>query len=126
VDNPALVTDVEARAPRALTDDERRMAQALLDDGWEQVLARVPLLVERIDAGSLRVGAVVAVLRQAVLPVVLNPEGYLQESIDDWTGRRDASQSTGKLLLSDADLLSLQPNAVATSGSQAFEIVLFG
>lgn len=122
MNNPALVTDVEARAPRALTDDEKRMAQALLDDGWEQILARVPGVESRLVSGALRPGAVVAVLRQAVLPVILNPEGYLQESIDDWTGRRDASQSTGKLLISDEDLAALW--AIRTGS--AFEIVLSG
>lgn len=121
MDNPAQVSDVVARFPRVMTAPELVMAQALLDDGWEQIIARVPGVVQRLAAGTLRAGVVIAVLRQAVIPVVLNPEGYLEESIDGWTGRRDSATSTGRLLLSDADLSALYG---FESQSQAFEIVL--
>lgn len=121
MDNPAQVTDVQARFPRTLTFDEQVNAQALLDDGWEQAIARVPGLLSRLDSGALRPGAVVAVLRQAVIPVLLNPNGYLEESIDNWTGRKDSATSSGKLILSDEDLATLYG---FEASSQAFEIVL--
>lgn len=119
-DSPVLVSDVQARFPRDLTADEVRVAEALLDDGWEQILARVPGVQSRLDSGALRLGVVVGVLRQAVIPALLNPEGYLEESLDDWSGRRDSATSSGRLLLSDEDLASLF--AFETT-SQAFEIV---
>jgi hypothetical protein len=121
VDNPAQISDVVARFPRAMTALERTMAQALLDDGWEQIIARVPGVLSRLDSGALRPGVVIAVLRQAIIPVVLNPEGYLEEAIDGWTGRRDSATSTGRLLLADTDLAALYG---FESQSQAFEIVL--
>lgn len=121
MENPARVFDVQARFPTQLTSVQSQMAQALLDDGWEQILARVPGVMSRLDAGVLRPGAVVAVLRSAVVPVLLNPGGYLEESIDDWTGRRDSATSSGKLLLSDDDLATLFG---FESSSQAFEITL--
>jgi hypothetical protein len=81
----------------------------LLDDGWEQILSRIPSVEYRVTQGTLRVGAVVAVLREAVAAVLRNPGGFLEESIEDWSGRRDAASSTGKLLLSDDDLAILMP-----------------
>jgi hypothetical protein len=52
--------------------------------------------------------------------VVLNPSGFLEETIDGWTGRRDATASPGKLVLSDDDLSSLW----AFRSGSAFEIAL--
>ncbi len=119
--NPASVDDVVARFPGTMTDVQLGQVQALLDDAWEEIIARVPGVEGRLASGALRVGIVVAVLRQAVIPVLQNAEGFLEESIDDWSGRRDAATSTGKVLFTADDLA---PLFAFGSQSQAFEIVL--
>lgn len=121
MENPASVSDVVARFPGTMTDVQLGQVQALLDDAWEEVVARVPGVESRLDSGALRVGIVIAVLRQAVIPVLQNAEGFLEESIDDWTGRRDSATSSGKVLFTVDDLAAL---FAFESSSQAYEIVL--
>lgn len=106
---------------RPLTDAELSRVPALLDDGWEQILARVPGVELRLTTGSLRLGAVSAVLRQAVAAVLRNPDGFITESIEDWSGTREPGAVSGRLVLTDDDLAMLMP---FTIGGGAFEITL--
>jgi hypothetical protein len=120
MDCPVLVTDVQDYVGRTLTVDEQARTRALLNDGWEQILARVPGVVARYTSGDLRPGAVVAVLRRAVAAVLDNPEGFIQESIEDWAGRRDPFLGSGRLMLTDEDFAMLRPFTL----TGAFEIQL--
>lgn len=114
--NPVSVLDLQNRW-RPLTDEEIPIAQALLDDAWEIMLARVPGIESRITSGDLRPGLVVKIACEAVKPVMQNPEGFMQEAIEDWQGRRDATTSTGKLILTDDDLRPLFGGIVRKSFS---------
>lgn len=121
MDCPAVVSDVQATFERDLTSAELTRAQALLDDGWEQILTRVPSVEYRLTVGSLRVGAVVAVLRAAVAAVLRNPGGFIDEAIEDWRGSRNPVTATGRLMLTPDDFAMLMP---FTIGGGAFEITL--
>lgn len=118
--NPATVADLEARW-RPLSSDESSVAQALLDDAWEILLARVPLLSNRLDDASLSEGLVIAVETAMVLRVLKNPDGKRSESIDDYTWVRDNAVSAGLLYLDGAELLQLSPDR-----SDAYTISPFG
>ncbi len=117
--NPADLDDVIAIYPGTMTDDQKRVATALLADGWEQIIARVPGVEARLDGGSLRPGLVVGVLRRAVVAAVRNLGGYVEESIDDWSGKRGDADSPGLLDLTDDDLSPLLSSELAGA---AFEI----
>lgn len=117
MDCPVTTQDVQDVFERPFTATDWTRCQSLLNDGWEQILTRVPGVVARYTSGVLRPGAVVAVLREAVSAVLRNPGGFLEESIEDWSGRRDAASSTGKLLLSDDDLAMLMPYTLNRSWS---------
>lgn len=106
--NPATVVDVEQRF-RPLTPSETTVASTLLGDAWEMLLGRRPNLEADIASGSISEATVVRVLANMVVRVLRNPDGFLQESIDDYTYRRDAVMSTGLLHLTPDELADITP-----------------
>lgn len=117
--SPVTVTDLLARwqppggAP--VTSVQLVQIQSLLDDAYEVLLARVPGLEARIASGDLRTGLVVKVVCEMVRPVMSNPDGFLEESIDNWTGRRDAATSTGQMQVSDDQIRLLMGGVIRKS-----------
>lgn len=103
--SPVAVEDL-ARRWRPLDTTETELASAYLDDAWEELLLQVPDIEARLDDGTLRPGLVISKVVAVVKSVMLNPEGYVQESLDDWSGRRDSS--AGRISFSEADLASLR------------------
>jgi hypothetical protein len=114
--NPVSVSDLAERF-RPLTDQEQANAQGLLDDAWELLTFRVPDLEARIASGALPVGLVRYVMRESLIPVLRNPDGYRQWSVDDASFTRDNSVAAGRLSIAD-DLVSLLlPNASTRRGA---------
>ncbi len=106
--NPATIPDVEDRW-RPLTTRENTNATAFLGDAWEELLSRRPNLEADIAAGTVRSGNVVRVVVAMVLRILKNPDGWDQESIDDWSGRRSALVADGILRVTDDELASITP-----------------
>jgi hypothetical protein len=106
--NPATVADIEARW-RPLTAQETTNADALLADAWALLIARRPTLEADITAGTVSTENVVRVVVAMVLRVLRNPDGKLEESIDDYTYRRDSAVSTGSLYVTPDELADLTP-----------------
>ncbi len=104
--NPAVADDVEVRW-RALTDAERVQAQVLLIDAWALATKRVPTLPDAMDADEISSDVVVPILANMVIRRMQNPDGILQETVDDYTYRRDSATSRGALYLSDEELADL-------------------
>lgn len=121
--NPASLFDLEARW-RPLSDAERINADAFLGDAWALLLTRRPLLEVHMTAGSVSTESVVAVLSAMVLRVLKNPDGYIDESLDDWRGRRSDLLATGLLTVTPDELASVTPESVAVGG--AFSTQTFG
>lgn len=61
------------------------------------------------------------IVAAVVIRVLRNPEGYLTETLDDYTYRRDSAVSAGVLYVSDAEVEQLRPVARRRRG--AFTIV---
>lgn len=114
--NPTVVSDLEDRF-RALTADERRVATALLGDAWEEVLARVPTLEQRIADGQVTDGLVRRVITAMVVRVLRNPEALRRWGVDDGTFERDAALSSGLLYLSAEEQALLSGTAATTSAA---------
>lgn len=106
--NPATVGDVEDRW-RPLTDQETTNAEALLADAWALLLARRPTLEADITAATVSEENVIRVVVAMVLRVLRNPDGKLEESIDDYSYRRDSAMSTGGLYVTTDELADLTP-----------------
>lgn len=103
--NPATSTDLAARSLRTLSSDELTWGTTKLDDAWNIIITRLPSVDVRMDANPLPsfVSIVVQVECAMVLRVLNNPDGKLQETLDDYSYRLDAAVSTGALYLSDAE-----------------------
>lgn len=99
----ATVADVESRW-RPLTAEQLPVALALLGDASRVLRARQPDLDTRIAAGTLDGQLVAGVVARAVLRVLRNPDGKVQESIDDYAFRRADAVADGLLYVDPGDL----------------------
>lgn len=112
--NPASTADVVARW-RPLSTQETTNAQTFLDDAWLMLRRHFTTLgvdIEDLIGDDSDLGAdVVRVMVTAVLRVLKNPDGLQQESIDDYTYRRDEAVSAGLLYFGDDELDGLVPGS---------------
>ena len=112
--NPAAVADVEARW-RPLSTLETINAETFLEDAWVMLRRHFTSLdvdVEASIAADADLSAdVVRVMVTAVLRVMKNPDGLSQESVDDYTYKRDEATSAGLLYFSDDELDGLVPGS---------------
>lgn len=115
--NPAVVADLVERW-RPLTAQETINAQAYLGDAWWLLTGRRRNLELDMAAGDVSEGNVVRVVCAIVLRLLRNPEGKLEESIDDYRYRRDQLVSSGALHVTDDELADLSPRV----GRGAFTI----
>lgn len=99
---PASVQDLTARSLRPLSTLETTVAGVLLDDAYARVVARVPSVAGWVSDPD-RMRLVVQVQCAMVLRVLGNPDGKLEETIDDYRYRLDAAVSSGALYVSDAE-----------------------
>lgn len=106
--NPVTVDDLADRW-RPLSSQEQTNAQALLDDAWALLTTRLPSLEDNLTAETVSTANLVRVECAMVLRVMRNPDGLLQESIDDYSYQRDAAVSAGALYVTTAELGDLTP-----------------
>lgn len=106
--NPATIADLEARW-RPLTAEEVVNATAFLGDAWAELLSRRPNLEADVEAGAVNEANVTRVVAAMVLRVMRNPEGWAQESIDDWSGRRNDLVADGILRVTPEELAAVTP-----------------
>lgn len=105
--SPALPSDLTSRSLRTLSTQEIAVGTLLLGDAWNIITSRISTVSTRLDAtpADLVLRALIVQIQCAmVLRVLNNPGGTLEESVDDYTIRRDAAVSTGALYLSDLEV----------------------
>ena len=114
----ATVEDVETRLGREFQDPkERAQVEAWIGDVQGIVLARLPSLPGRIvPAGPLSAEVVAAVVANAVIRKVKNPDGKQNERIDDYSYGLTADAARGELFLTDDEWALLSPD-VGNSGA---------
>lgn len=106
--NPTTIADIEARW-RPLSDAEKVNANAFLLDAWAEILSRRPNLEADVTASKVSTENVIRVVCAMVLRVLRNPEGWDQESVDDWSGRRNSLVADGILRIAPDELASITP-----------------
>lgn len=67
-------------------------------------------------------GAIVA----AIVRKLINPEGKLQESVDDYAYRRADAVADGSLYISESDWALLRPTAAPAQRKRAVRLVAYG
>jgi hypothetical protein len=107
--NPVTVADIEDRW-RPLTAQETTNAEAYLTDAWWLLLGKLPDLETHVADGLVSQGNVTRVVVAMVLRIMKNPDGKLEESIDDYRYRRDSLVSAGELLVTLEELAALTPS----------------
>lgn len=108
MDNPAGVDDIVARW-RPLSDQETTNATAYLDDAWWMLTTRLPNLEADIENGVVEIANVKRVICAMVIRVLRNPDGKVQETIDDYSYRRATLIGSGVLTVTDDELADLTP-----------------
>lgn len=122
--NPATVADIEARW-RPLSDQETMNAEAFLGDAWSYLLDRRATLESDLAAGTVAQTEAVRVVCAMVLRVLKNPDGWEDESIDDWRGKRAAALASGELYATKGELAALRPST-ATASRSSVRLVVYG
>lgn len=112
---PADFDDVKTRSTRAISESQKPWVEAKLGDAWEMLKAKVPGLVERIESEDLSNSLVVAILAEAVIRVLKNPNSVRSTGIDDAQVTIDYTVASGRLYFLDEELALLMPS-VAASG----------
>lgn len=120
---PASTSDIEARFYRPLTQHEIDISQDWLDDAWQMLLDRRPNLQADIDAGAVSGRTVVRVLCAMVSRIFSNPEGLLEEQIDDYRKRRDSLLSSGALTITSTELADITPGRAS---NRSVRLVIYG
>lgn len=121
--SPATVSDLEARFYRPLTDHELAIAGVWLDDAYELLLGRRPNLADEVTAGTVRESSLIRVLCAMVARVLSNPDGKLEERIDDYSYRRDSLVSSGALHVTSGELADISPGRASR---RSVRLVVYG
>jgi len=116
MENPVDVAYLE-QGWRPLSDSEKTNAEQLLAEAWDKALSRYPRLPEWVERNKVTTQTVKRVIAAAVRRVLKNPDGWYRESLDDWSGTRDQTTSTGELLFTDEELADLRPVSSVGSAS---------
>ncbi len=93
----ATVEDVEVRFFRPLTAEERPLVAARLKDCELKIRGRLPDFDSRLEANPYFGEIVRRVCADAVIRLVRNPEGYVQETEGNYTYMLSQAYSDGRL-----------------------------
>lgn len=121
--NPVTVGDVESRW-RPLSIEESAVADTRIADAWNLLVLELPGLDANLTAGTVLASTVKMVVADMVIRHLKNPDGWLREAIDDWSGQRAASTADGALYVTNGELRYLQP--IHTQQTPAYVVSLGG
>ena len=126
--NPASLEDVQSRW-KTLAGQEAGTAQTFLDDAWVMLKRRLPDLETRLEdndplaAQADLIATAVRVLCSAVIRVLKNPDGAVEEDIDDHRIKYGDAGPDGVLGFTQDELDDLSAPAAGVAG-KAFSIDL--
>lgn len=106
----AVQADDITKRWRPLTDAETEIVPAIILDAQDMVEdAAAELGITEPDQNDdRRRRKYIRIVATMVKRVLMNPEGYLTEGVDDYTYRRDSAVSSGALYVTDEEIESLR------------------
>lgn len=109
----ATVQDVQDRLGRTFNETETIQVLAWIEDVEAMVMARIPDIEDRVTGHLLNPRVVAAVVSNAVIRKVKNPDGKQNERIDDYSYGLTEDAARGELFLTAEEWALLLP--VSTS-----------
>lgn len=103
----ASLEDVEVRFFRDLTPEERPLVEARLEDAEQKLRSRIPDLDSKVEKYPVFASIVVRVCADAVIRLVRNPEGYVQETDGNYTYMLSQAHADGRLSFTPDEWLDL-------------------
>lgn len=111
----AVPDDVRVLIPKdSLDTAETAMVSKRIGQVERIILRRVPDIASRITSGAITAEDVNDVVTAAVLRVVRNPEGYIQESDGTYTYMLSAETVQSELTITDAEWAILGEDPIAS------------
>lgn len=95
----ATFEDVEVRFFRDLLPEERDLVEARLDDAEGKIRSRIRNLDQKVLENPDYLNTVVRVCVDAVIRLIRNPEGFVQETDGNYTYMLSASSADGRLTI---------------------------
>lgn len=123
--NPVEVAHVEARF-RTLSDSERVNAEAWISDSWDMLVGMRPDLPDDLDNNVVSESSVIRSICSMVIRRLMNPEGKSEESIDDYSYKRDPSTASGDLYVKQTELDAVTPAATGPRRRNSVRLVAYG
>jgi hypothetical protein len=93
----AQPSDVSDRLGRSLSDEELTLVGTRLGDAENKIRRRVPDLDDQVTAGTIAEDDIVRIEAEAVLRLVRNPDGYLQENDGTYSYMLSQQAASGRL-----------------------------
>lgn len=93
----AEASDVADRLGRALDEAEQRIVEARLDDVEAILKTRIPDLDEQVQEDRINLRIVEMVEVEAILRLIRNPDGYIQETDGNYSYSLNAQVASGRL-----------------------------
>lgn len=124
-DNPVTVAHVEARF-RSLSDSERVNAEAWIADSWAILLGHRPTLADDLEDLTVSENSVIRTICAMVIRRLMNPEGKSEESIDDYSYKRDPSTASGDLYVKSSELETVTPASTGPRSHRSVRLVAYG
>lgn len=95
----ATFEDVEVRFFRDLLPEERDLVEARLDDAEGKIRSRIRNLDQKVLENPDYLNTVVRVCVDAVIRLIRNPEGFVQETDGNYTYMLSATNADGRLTI---------------------------
>ncbi|ERB55490.1 hypothetical protein N806_31205 [Rhodococcus sp. P27] len=76
----AQASDVQVRLGRELDTETQALVETRLEDVERRILSRIPTLAEKVLDGTVDPEDIITVEADAVVRLVRNPDGYVQET----------------------------------------------
>lgn len=95
----ATFEDVEVRFFRDLLPEERDLVEARLDDAEGKIRSRIRNLDQKVLENPDYLSTVVRVCVDAVIRLIRNPEGFVQETDGNYTYMLSQSSAEGRLTI---------------------------
>ena len=110
----ATIEAVEIELGRPITDQaKRQQVESWIRRVEAIVIGRCPDIEQRIADGDLDAALVASVIAGAVVRKIRNPDGKVQEGVDDYSYRLNENTRKGELFLTDEEWGLICPSVVS-------------